>query len=133
MEDCIHKNGLEGVITLIGPVDGAQKRSVLREADLFVLPSFTENFGIAAAEAMAHGVPVITTVGTPWKEIGDRKCGWWIEIGVSSLAEALLEATTMNPNTLNNVGLRAQKYVQSKYAWAKVASQMKEVYQKILR
>jgi glycosyltransferase involved in cell wall biosynthesis len=40
---------------------------ILRSADIMVLPTYSENFGIVVAEALALGVPVITTTGTPWK------------------------------------------------------------------
>ncbi|MEZ5591148.1 MAG: glycosyltransferase [Gammaproteobacteria bacterium] len=50
---------------------------MLESADLFVLPSFSENFGVVIAEALAHGVPVITTRGTPWKGLLQHGCGWW--------------------------------------------------------
>jgi glycosyltransferase involved in cell wall biosynthesis len=50
-----------------GVLTGEAKEAAFRDSDLFILPTHSENFGIALAEAMAHGLPVITTHGAPWK------------------------------------------------------------------
>lgn len=66
---------LEGVrrsdsdVIFTGAVYGDAKDSIYRAADLFVLPSFTENFGAVVADALSYGIPVITTKGTPWAEL----------------------------------------------------------------
>jgi glycosyltransferase involved in cell wall biosynthesis len=53
--------GLDGRITLAGEKSPAVVRDAYREADLFVLPSFYEGYGMVYAEAMAHGLPIIAT------------------------------------------------------------------------
>lgn len=53
----------------VGPVYGCDKEALYANADLFVLPTFSENFGAVVVEALAHGCPVITTKGTPWSEL----------------------------------------------------------------
>ena len=63
-----------------GPLDDAEKWTAYARADLFILPTYSENFGIVVAEALWAGVPVITTKGTPWAELEERKCGWWVEL-----------------------------------------------------
>ena len=76
--------------TLTGQLKGKKKSAALGHAELFVLPSASENFGIAIAEALAHATPVITTTATPWKEIGDAQAGWCIEPGEDSLRPCCL-------------------------------------------
>ena len=56
------------------------QRKTLAEASLLVVPSISENFGIVVAEGLAHGLPVITTTGTPWEVLARERCGWWVTI-----------------------------------------------------
>lgn len=62
--DAIRAFGLTDSVQYVGSVSGEAKQRFYREADLFVLPSYSENFGVVVAEALAHGLPVITTRGT---------------------------------------------------------------------
>jgi len=104
----------------------------LRESDLFVLPSFTENFGVAAAEALACAVPVIATRGTPWKDLVDRQCGWWVDIGVKPLADALRQATALPDAERRQMGRRARRLVRDNYSWDRAATDMISVYRWLL-
>lgn len=127
IRDMIHRMGLEGVF-LVGDLRGPEKWRFLGTADLFVLPSYSENFGIAVAEAMAMGVPVITTQGTPWQVLRDQQMGWWIPADEQSLAEAMHEATTEQPSGLFSRGQRARRYVLDTFGWASVGRRMSACY-----
>ena len=72
-------------VSFLGAIDGEEKRRTFLSASAFVLPTHSENFGIAVAEALAHGVPAIVTKGAPWSGIETNNCGWWIDIGEESL------------------------------------------------
>ena len=89
-----------------------------------MLPTYSENFGIVVAEALWAGVPVITTKGTPWQELEERKCGWWIDIGVESLVEALKEAMSHGDEERAAMGARGRKLVEEKYTWDAVCKAM---------
>jgi glycosyltransferase involved in cell wall biosynthesis len=65
----VERCGLAESVTFGGPRYGEEKVAVMKAADLFILPSHSENFGIVVAEALACGVPVITTKGAPWSEL----------------------------------------------------------------
>ena len=83
--------GLESRVRFHGHVDGADKSRAFHDADMFVLPSHSENFGIAIAEALAHGVPVVTTRNTPWGALDQTGCGRCIDLDTGSLVAAITE------------------------------------------
>ena len=128
LEEMIRQRQLAGQFEFIGPVQGEAKLELYQRADLFVLPSHTENFGIAIAEALAAGLPVITTRGTPWEELETRRCGWWVEIGAEPLANALQQAFQMSDAEREEMGRRGRKLIEEKYTWPAAAQKMAAVY-----
>lgn len=127
----IRKLGLEASVDYMGEVDGDAKTALFEKADLFVLPSFSENFGVVVTEALAHGLPVITTRGTPWEGILNHGCGWWVEPTAGALIEALREAMYMDPTGLQAMGEKGREYARE-FDWAHIAQITAEVYRWVL-
>lgn len=111
-----------------GPVYGQAKTSLYRSAELFVLPTQTENFGMAIAEAQAHRVPVITTKGAPWPGLVTNRSGWWVERTQGNITAALDEAVRTDQASLREMGLRGREWMQADFDWTSVAQQMSAVY-----
>lgn len=124
--------GLAGQIELVGPVEGAVKADLFANASVFVLPTFSENFGIVVAEALAAGVPVITTKGAPWAELEQHQCGWWVDIGVEPLVLALEQAIKLTDEDRRSMGQRGRALVAEKYSWEKIAQDMLSAYEWVL-
>jgi glycosyltransferase involved in cell wall biosynthesis len=120
--------GLGNCITFTGMLVDNDKTCALANADLFVLPTYSENFGIVVAEALAQGVPVITTKAAPWKELSTNNCGWWIDTGEAALAATLLEAMQFPAEERRTMGRRGRDLMVQRYSWGRVASEMKAVY-----
>lgn len=133
LEILVEKCQLQQQVTFTGMLSGQRKYSALTNADLFVLPTHSENFGIAIAESLAYGVPVITTKGAPWQELITHNCGWWIEDNQQALAIALTQAMQMSTQQRQQMGIRGKNLVQTKYSWDSVAKQMAEFYSWILK
>lgn len=119
---------LQNFFTFYGPVNDSHKWSHYYAADLFVLPSYSENFGIVVAEALSAGLPVITTHGTPWRELENRNCGWCVEVGVKKLTAALRHATEMADWERKVMGENGKKLIDEQYTWANIAQSMISVY-----
>ena len=123
------ENGVgEGSFVFTGALNDDEKWNAYARADLFVLPTYSENFGIVVAEALWAGVPVITTKGTPWQELEDRKCGWWIDTGVDPLAAALKEAMSLSDAERREMGARGKALVEEKYTWDAVVREVVKGY-----
>lgn len=111
-----------------GGVYGREKWQTFQEADFFVLPTNSENFGYVIAESLACGTPVITTKGTPWKEI-DGVCGYWIERSEKELREAMLMMLDKTSEELKEMGHNGRKLIVENYSASKMAEQLMKVYE----
>lgn len=116
----------------MGGVYGNDKWNMFRDADLFILPTHSENFGIVVVEALACGTPVITTKGTPWKELEGCHCGWWTEIGTEATVKALKLFLQLSVTELEFFGRNGRKLVEEKYSSEKMAGDMVLLYLKVL-
>jgi glycosyltransferase involved in cell wall biosynthesis len=125
----VRAEGQGAVVVFEGPLFGDAKLKAYQEADLFVLPTFSENFGVVVLEALACGTPVITTKGAPWQELTETEAGWWIDIGSQPLRECLQEALAKSTVELNEMGLRGRKLIEDNYSMDSVAKQMMQVYE----
>ncbi|MES2441439.1 MAG: glycosyltransferase [Pseudomonadota bacterium] len=132
LEAKIRALGLGNDVHLIGPVYGVEKDALYQTADLFVLPTYSENFGIAVAEALAYEVPVLTTRGAPWDVLETHRCGWWVEPETTAILEGLRAAIACSDETRREMGQRGAAMVADRFEWGGIAMQFVQQYEKLL-
>jgi len=115
-----------------GPAYGYEKSQAYWSADLFVLPTHSENFGLVVGEALAHGVPAIVSKGAPWSGLEEENCGWWVDIGVEPLAECLQEAMSKSSEELFDMGTRGRQWMKRDFSWESFGTKMKLTYEWLL-
>lgn len=120
--------GLGGRVTFCGHLADAAKSCAFSEADVCIVPSFSENFGMVVAEALAHGVPVIASTKTPWAAMVDHQCGMWVDNSAASLSQALAR---MQDEALQDMGNRGRAWMQREFSWSSVALQMYSLYREM--
>ena len=117
-----------GRVTFAGMLVDEAKSCAFGHADLFVLPTHSENFGLVVAEALAHGVPVITTRAAPWSVLRRESCGWWIDAGEIHLRSTLETAMQMTGESRKAMGRLGRDVIARDYSWQHVAEDMLAVY-----
>jgi len=123
--------GLYGV-RFVGAQYGADKRAEYAAAELFVLPSHSENFGMAVAEALAAGRPVVTTTGTPWAGLAEHGCGWRVAPTAEGLGAALAEAMALDREILDAMGARGRDWMARDFGWPRLGEAMETAYRWLL-
>ena len=119
-------------VTFPGEVFGAAKEELLRKGHLFILPSHSENFGVAVAEALAHGLPSIVTKGAPWGGLEREGCGWWVDNRQDSLIESLEFALSLPSSSLRDMGFKGHEWIKRDFSWEHIAGMMEQTYQWLL-
>jgi glycosyltransferase involved in cell wall biosynthesis len=115
-------------VTFTGGLIGEKKANAFETADLFVLPTHSENFGIAVAEALSYSVPAIVSKGAPWEGLNSKKCGWWIDVGVEPLTECLLNVLNLPMDELCGFGERGRMWIEQDFSIDRIGRMMHETY-----
>ncbi|HEX2781232.1 MAG TPA: glycosyltransferase [Gemmatimonadaceae bacterium] len=131
LETLVQELKLGAAVRFVGHVEGAAKARLLSDADAFVLTSFQENFGIAVAEAMAAGLPVIVS-----EEVGlaslvvEAAAGEVVPLDVAAIAAAIRRASA-DPAARRAAGDRARHAAKS-FSWEQTAQRLREVYSEVI-
>jgi glycosyltransferase involved in cell wall biosynthesis len=125
----IERWGLSENVRLVGEVHAELKERVFENADVVVVPSHRENFGLVVAEALAHRLPVIASTGTPWKRLQEMGCGLWVDNDARSLAAAIQQIRQM---PWAEMGSKGQTWMRNEFSWQSRADDTIELYQDLV-
>ena len=128
----VKEHGVGQSVRISEPVFGEANVRLYQSSALFVLPSYSENFGMVIAEAMSCGVPVITTKYCPWEILNETNTGWWIDLSVDKLSDCLRNAMCMDLSKLFDMGQRASKLVHEKFDYRNVAKKTLQMYESLI-
>jgi len=120
---------LQQQVRMLGEVVGDAKERLFEHADMLIAPSFTENFGIVIAEALAHGVPVVASTGTPWRRLEEMGCGLWVNNNPENLAKAIERMSRM---PLSEMGGRGRDWMKKEFSWDRTAHEMMLCYKRLM-
>ncbi|HRJ45738.1 MAG TPA: glycosyltransferase [Opitutaceae bacterium] len=99
-------------------------------ATLYLLPTHSENFGLTVAEALAHGLPVITTGDTPWQELEARQAGRCVSW--PDFRSAMLALMRESPDELARRGAVGRIWMQREFSWAGAAAKLADFYGELI-
>ena len=128
--DLIGELNLEGRVLLAGPLYGEDKLCALAAADLFVLPSFMESYGNAAAEAVAAGVPVVLTEGCGIAPQIDGRAGMVVSATISALKQGL--HSMMEDQTVRERLTKQMGQVTKELSWDEPLAQTEQLYEAVI-
>lgn len=132
IQTLIVQHQLNDYVQYDGMLLGEQKIKALQQATMFVLPSYSESFGMSIIEALACGTPVVISDRVNiYREIEAAQCGVVTKREVTEIAKGIL-FLLQHPAEAKQMGLRGRNLVEEKFTWTAVASTMKMVYQSIL-
>ena len=126
-------SGIEERITIEPALHGNALWRAYLDSDLFVLPSRFENFGLVVGEALASGMPVVTTRGAPWPQLATNRCGWWTDTTLTSLRSAIVEAIETSPRELFAMGQRGAMFVSKGFSLEALGHQLRDLCASIVR
>ncbi len=121
--------GLDSKVDYLGPLYGAKKTAAYTNADVFVMPSRYEMWGLTFMESLACGTPVIMTDTCEASKILPPECGTVIPFDEASLADAIIKAVG------NNSCTRYRKYRRqwaTQFSWGHIAPQITKLYQEVI-
>lgn len=115
-------------VVFTGGMSGQEKLDYLRESAFFVLPTHSENFGVAVAEALSAGIPAICTTGAPWKGLEENGCGAWIGVSAEELHAAIRNFILLPAEERSAMGNRGRQWMEREFSWNTIGKMTEMAY-----
>ena len=132
VKSLIDSSGIKNRTHLVGFVKGEFKDLLIQGADIFALTSHSENFGIAVLEALAAGLPVLTTPGVALADfIQEKNIGYIASLNLEAISSSL-QRILENPEEVKNMSKSARKIISEHYTWNYIANNLGTTYNQII-
>ena len=128
LKDEVKRLGLDDSVEFVGFVSGKEKYERLKKLSALMVPSAQENFGMIVPEALICETPVYASLGTPWSELNECRCGWWRDNEPETIAGVIKEILMMSDEDLCSMGRNGRRLMEEKYEQHKVAAMMQQLY-----
>ena len=129
----IKRNGLSGVVHMIGSVNPTEKNIIFQQSDLFILLSHHENFGVAVAEAMSMNLPVVISNNVGIHDyVKDYGAGLVFGKDNPELIAHQISKLLDDPNLMNQMGKNGRELCENEFAWDKIAFETEKYYEELI-
>lgn len=115
-------------IRFTGQLTPKEVKEEIAKLRILILPSHSENFGMVIPEALSMGIPCIASKNTPWEDLKDYNCGWWVNNDYNTLAETILETMTLPKDKYYTLSRNGIILVNDKYSISATSNKMIELY-----
>jgi glycosyltransferase involved in cell wall biosynthesis len=132
IEKMVENYNLGNQVLFTGLVEGKKKSVLLENADLYVLPSYSEGFSVSVVEALGYGRPAVITTSCYVPEVAEKQAGLIVPPDQDALMLAL-EAMMGNDDLRRSCGQNALLLAQQYFTWEAVAKGTEAFYQKVGR
>lgn len=129
VENMIKILNLENKVFIIEPQFGSAKFDVFEASDFFILPSYSEGSPMVVVDALAYGLPVITTKSSSWKDLNDFKAGFWVGIDKEEIKSGLNGMINLSLQELTEYSENAKNMIKEKYLWDEISKKTLEMYE----
>lgn len=121
IQEMITEMTLSDSVFIVEPQIGDAKFDVFEASDFFILPSYSEGSPMVVVDALAYGLPVITTKSSSWKDLNDFSCGYWVDIDKDAIKNALINMVNLNNDEYKKYSQNAKNLVIDKYLWDEIS------------
>jgi len=129
----LRDHGVEDRTTFVGAVCGADKAALLSNAEMLVLPSYSENFGNVVLEAMAVGCPVVVTAEVGIADLVQESAAGLVVSGEPSQLAGAMASLHRHPATRRELGERGRAIARERFGWDVIAARMETLYETVRR
>jgi glycosyltransferase involved in cell wall biosynthesis len=132
LQDLVISSKMHSHITFVGFVTGKDKQLLLQGSDILALLSYSENFGVAVAEALAAGLPVVITPGVQISpEIQSAQAGLVVSGELEEVKNALSQLLSSS-ELREQFGRNGQTLAQDIYSWPTITKKLIQLYEDVI-